>query len=161
MSLQLDLADPWVRLELAYTSCKVNQYVNGHYGKYEDGKLSMCGIGWALHAAGWSDEELVGMNGSLNCQIKSLVGSKDATKALKEYGFSHKERHKGRNCPMPDCAFHCGLQAVLEHLNECHKIPIPNIGKLLPAIRNDEKGRPTIADGFKILKQDVKAFFKS
>jgi len=161
MSLELDLADPWVRLQLAYENCTAKQYVSGHYGKYEDGKLSMCGIGWALHAAGWSDEELVGMNGPINCQIKSIMGSKDATRALQEYGFPEKERRKSRNCPMPDCTYRVGLQGILEHLNECHQIPIPNIGKLLPVIRNDTKPRPTIADWFKIIKEDVKGLFKS
>jgi len=152
----LNLEDHWVRLQLAYENCKVNQYVEGHYGKYENGKLSVCGIGWALKAAGWTDEDLGAKRQNLTCFINSITNKKDPTKALYEYGFPKDEARKIRYCPLPDCTHFGGLQHILEHINECHRIPIPNIGKLIPIIRNQNKPRRTMADHFTLLYKDLK-----
>jgi len=158
----LDLEnDPWHRLEYAYVNCRAKQYVKGHYGKYEDGKLSVCGIGWAMKGAGMTDEEILGASGNLKCSLKTMLNYKSASRALREYGFDDKTRRKMRTCPMPECAFRGSLQFVLEHINECHKIPIPNIGKLIPIIRSHEKdSAPTLADQLIILKRDFIGLFK-
>lgn len=149
------MGDPWNRLQYAYENCKVKQYVAGHYGKYENGNLSMCGIGWALHVAGWHDAELVP---SLACHIKTFTSNRNAFRALGEYGFSDEDRKKMRICPLPDCCYGARLQGILEHLNEAHQIPIPNIGKLVPIIRNSKKS-VTLADRFIFLAKDIKKFF--
>jgi hypothetical protein len=150
------MEDPWHRLQMVYENCKVKQYVEGHYAKYDDGKLSMCGIGWALHSAGWTDSEL---KPSLSCFINTITNGKDPINAMDEYGFSHEERKKTRACPIPDCMYTAGLRRILEHVNEYHKIPIPNIGRLIPMIRNSTK-MPTIADKTLGLVKDVSSILK-
>lgn len=152
----IGLERPEDRLQYAYENCKENQYVEGHYAKYEKGKLSVCGIGWALKASGWTDEELGAKRQNLACFVNSITNNKDPTKALSEYGFSREEGKKVRYCPLPDCTHFGGLQHVLEHINECHRIPIPNIGKMIPSILNSKKPRRTIADHFVMLKKDIK-----
>lgn len=155
-SIVQGLETPEKRLQYAYENCRERQYVDGHYAKYENGKLSVCGIGWALRAAGWTDEELGAKKQNLACAINSITSYKDPMKALYEYGFTKKECKKIRYCPMPDCTHFGGLQHILEHINECHRIPIPNIGKLIPHILNNKKPRRTIADHFVALKKDIK-----
>ena len=156
----LDLSDHFNRLQFAYEKCRVNQYVEGHYAKYEDGKLSVCGIGWALKAAGWTDEDLGAVRTAIPCAIKSLTNYKNPHKALEEYGFTKEESRKRRYCPQPDCTFSGGLQSVLEHINECHQIPIPNIGKLIPLLRKKKEIPPTLADTWRFFKQDIKKLIK-
>lgn len=152
---ELDLADPWNRLQYVYENCNVKQLTEGHYIKYDaGGKLNVCGIGWALHAAGFSDDEL---KTTLGCQIRNIVNPRNVFRALREYGFERKDRIKARACPLPDCNFAGSLQRVLEHLNEPpHKIPIRNIGKLIPIIKNGYKSNPTIADYFFGIIKDFK-----
>lgn len=152
-SNKLDMADPWVRLQYVYENCKVKQYTAGHYGKYENGKLSMCGIGWALHSAGWSDDDL---KPTMSCLLKSFTNVKEPTKALEEYGFSKEERRKTRSCPVIDCSTTGSLQRVLEHLNEYHQYPIPNIGKLIPWIRTSTK-KPSNSEKIADLLHDLKS----
>ena len=151
--VELDLSDPWNRLQFAYENCTMKQLTEGHYGKYENGKLSVCGIGWALHASGIPDSEL---KPNLICSIKNLGAGQIFIGALRHYGLPKEERRKIRVCPMPDCASTGRLQMILEHLNECHKIPIRNIGKLVPIIRNDQRAKPTFADCCKVFVSDIK-----
>jgi len=147
---------PEKRLENSYSKCRMNQYVDGHYAKYENGKLSVCGIGWALKAAGWTDQELKA-DQNIGCLIKSITSYKDPSKALDEYGFSKEVAKKQRTCPMPDCVHTGRLRHMLEHLNESHRIPIPNIGKLIPLIlKENTKPKTTIADHLVALKKDIK-----
>lgn len=151
------LETPEKRIQYAYENCRMNQYVDGHYAKYENGKLSVCGIGWALKAAGWTDEDLGAQKQNFACFVKSITNYKDPTKALDEYGFTKEVARKRRSCPMPDCTHRGGLRHILEHVNEAHRIPIPNIGKLIPLIlKEDNKPKPTIADHIKSLKKDIK-----
>lgn len=154
MSIEtLDLSNPVVRLQYVYENATVKQYVAGHYAKYENGKLSMCGIGWALHCAGWRDDEL---RSSLLCSMKTLFSPRSPLAALKEFGFERREIIKFRHCPIPDCTAFGTAQTILEHLNEAHEIPIPIIGKLIPTIFNSTTPLPTFADHAKALWHDVK-----
>lgn len=155
---ELDLADPWQRLQYVYENCNVKQLLKGHYIKYDaGGKMNVCGIGWALHCAGFTDEE---MKTDLICQFKNSFNPKSVYAALKEYGFTKAERRKIRVCPMPNCTRIGTLQGILEHLNEpAHAIPIRNIGKLIPLIRNSTKPKPTLADMFVSTIKDFKELF--
>ncbi len=158
---QLDMSDCWNRLQYAYENCNVIQYTEGHYGKYENGKLSVCGIGFAMRGAGYTDEEILGSGGNLKCGLKTMFNHKAPSKVLKEYGFSDKERKKFRTCPHSECSYRATLQGVLEHVNEAHKIPIPNIGKMIPIIREHESDvKPTLADHFILLKRDFIDLFR-
>lgn len=157
----LDLEnDCWARLEYAYLNCNVKQYVEGHYSKYEDGKLSVCGIGWAMRGAGMTDEEIQGMSGNIKCSLKTMFNYKSPSRVLKEYGFENKERKKFRTCPLDNCGYRGSLQIILEHINEAHRIPIPNIGKMIPTIRaQPDSYKPTIMDQLIIFKRDLKELF--
>lgn len=158
---QLDLEhDCWARLEYAYINCNVKQYVEGHYSKYEDGKLSVCGIGFAMRASGMTDEEIQGLSGNLKCSLKTMFNYKSPSKVLKEFGFESKELKKFRTCPMDNCGSRGSLQHILEHINEAHRIPIPNIGKMIPIIReHPDSYKPTIMDLLIIFKRDLKDIF--
>ena len=80
---------------------------------------------------------------------------------MKEYGFTDKERKKFRTCPHHECSYRATLQGVLEHVNVAHKIPIPNIGKMIPVIREHESdSKPTLADHFILLKRDLTDLFR-
>lgn len=159
---QLDLSVSWNRLQYVYENASVKQWTEGHYGKYEaDGELSVCGIGYALKSAGWTDDELVGMKGGLRCAINTLLRTKSPMEALNEYGFSKEDKEKDRRCPLPNCRFTGNLQCILEHLNEApHKVPIPQIGKLIPVIKNDDREMPTMKDHGIRIKERFTNFLK-
>ena len=163
-TINLDLKNSaWDRLQFAYESCDAKQYVEGHYSKkYEDGKLSVCGIGFAMRASGSTDEELMGVSGNIKCALKTFLNYKSPSRVMKEYGFDDKTRKKFRTCPHSECAFRGTLQFVLEHVNEAHKTPIPMIGKyIIPALRDqDETYKPTLADQMIIMKRDIVGLFK-
>lgn len=162
-TLGLDLKNSaWDRLQYAYENCDNFQYTDGHYGKYEDGKLSVCGIGFAMRASGATDEELLGVSGNIKCALKTMLNNKAPSRVMKEYGFDDKTRKQFRTCPHEDCAFRGTLQFVLEHVNEAHKTPIPMIGKyVIPALRDQEKSyKPTLADQMILMKRDFISLFK-
>lgn len=163
-TLGLDLENSaWDRLQYAYESCDNFQFTDGHYAKkYEDGKLSVCGIGFAMRATGATDEELMGASGDLRCGLKTFFNYKSPSRVMKEYGFDKETRKQFRTCPHNDCAFRGSLQIILEHVNEAHKTPIPMIGKyIIPALRDQDKDyKPTIADQMIILKDDIRNLFK-
>jgi hypothetical protein len=162
-TLGLDLQNSaWDRLQYAYESCDNFQFTDGHYGKYEDGKLSVCGIGFAMRASGSTDEELMAVSGNIKCALKTIFNYKSPSRVMKEYGFDDKTRRKFRTCVHENCAFRGSLQLVLEHVNECHKTPIPLIGKyVIPALRDQDKlYKPTLADQLIIMKRDFLSLFK-
>jgi hypothetical protein len=110
-----------------------------------------------MHCAGFTDNEI---RTDLLCSIKNSFNPKSVYTALKEYGFSKEERRKFRTCPIPNCTHIGTLQRTLEHLNEpVHAIPIRNIGKLIPVIRNSTRSKPTLVDHVVALFYDIKNIF--
>ena len=162
-TIGLDMDNSWDRLQYAYESCDKFQFTEGHYGKkYEDGKLSVCGIGYAMKGAGFTDEELLGVSGNIKCGLKTIFNYKSPSKVMREYGFDEKTRKQFRTCVHSECAFRGSLQFILEHVNEAHKTPIPLIGKyIIPALRDQEKSyKPTLADQMILMKRDFVGLFK-
>lgn len=147
----LDLADPWNRLQFVYENCKIEQSF-GAYAKEKDGKLAMCGVGWAAHCAGWADSQL---KLDMTRLIQSFTKNKVVEQALEDYGFPRKELQRTHLCPLPDCGRTGTLQNILEHLNDTHKISIHNIGKLIPILKKQEKISFNLYRCFATLKRDL------
>lgn len=139
-----DLKDPWVRLSIVLQTAKdikqsfsmlLEPSINGN--KY-------CSLGYARKAAGQNTLEV--MFGSFTTKL---------------YGFNKEERKMLRRCTEPDCDYIGTLGSLIPHLNDYHRLKIPMIGKILPAIKEDKRPTPTKSEYRKSnLKYIIKALLK-
>ena len=98
----------------------------------DDGKTSYCALGFAAKKVGYSDETLrFGMLFPFRLNI------------LQKYGFDGKDMSKKRMCTEEDCKYTAGLNLMITHLNDHHKISIPEIGKKIRKIRDDKRKLPS------------------
>lgn len=121
----------WDKLEkILLDATEVNQCF-GALAVEENGKVSYCAMGYAAKKAGYSDHTL---GSSILFPFKVDI--------LKNYGFSAQERSKKRMCTEYDCKWTGCLSFLITHLNDYHKISIPEIGRRIQLIQNDKRNLP-------------------
>jgi hypothetical protein len=99
-------------------------------------------------------------------RIKRWINSWNPSFSInKSLGFS-KEDEKQRMCIEPNCYYVSrSIFDIVNHLHFAHRIAISEVGKLLPAIRNDNRIIPKYRERFrmtwKIRIEGLKEFFNN
>lgn len=104
----------------------------GYLALEDNGKMSYCALGYAAKKVGHSDKILgFGMLFPFRPRI------------LEKYGFDKEDRSKKRLCTEDGCKYTGRLDCMMTHLNDHHRIRIPEIGRRIRKIRDDKRKLPS------------------
>lgn len=121
----------WNKLENVMLQAKGVSQCYGYLAVENKGTVSYCALGFAGKMAGLSDENL---SSQLLFPVKLDI--------LSKYGFTESQRTKKRLCPEAACKCSGTLSYLITHLNDYHKLSIPQIGLRLKKIQNDKRSLP-------------------